>query len=80
MVCAEVYRRERPTVDLSALLDRWRSGEIGAVVVTGSESLLNLFDMLGVAGQDYLRRTPMITVSAACGVRCATRLSFSPAR
>lgn len=64
VVYAEVYRRERPTVDLSALLDRWRSGEIGAVVVTSNESLLNLFDMLGVAGQDYLRQTPMITVSA----------------
>ncbi len=61
---AEVYRRERPTVDATALLERWVRGEIGAVVVTSTESLLNLFDMLGVAGQDYLRQTPMIAVSA----------------
>ena len=60
---AEVYRRERPTADITALLERWWRGEIGAVVITSGESLLNLFDMLGVAGQDYLRETPLIVVS-----------------
>ena len=64
VVYAEVYRRERPTVDMSALLNRWQHGEIGAVVVTSSETLGNLFDMLGIAGQDYLRQTPLIAVSA----------------
>ncbi|MFO1422237.1 MAG: uroporphyrinogen-III synthase [Candidatus Competibacteraceae bacterium] len=61
---AEVYRRERPALDVTALLERWSRGEIGAVVVTSAESLSNLFDMLGVAGQDYLRQTPVIAVSA----------------
>jgi uroporphyrinogen-III synthase len=61
---AEVYRRERPTTDITVLLDRWARGEIGAVVVTSAESLLNLFDMLGGAGQDYLRDTPLIVISA----------------
>lgn len=61
---AEVYRRERPALDATALLERWSRGEIGAVVVTSAESLSNLFDMLGVAGQDYLRQTPVIAVSA----------------
>ncbi|MDG4548843.1 MAG: uroporphyrinogen-III synthase [Candidatus Contendobacter sp.] len=61
---AEVYRRERPALDAAALLERWRRGEIGAVIVTSSESLSNLFDLLGVAGQDYLRQTPVIAVSA----------------
>jgi uroporphyrinogen-III synthase len=64
VVHAEVYRRERPVTDVAALLDRWARGEIGAVVVTSTESLMNLFDMLGVAGQDYLRRTPMIAIGA----------------
>ncbi|HRD65569.1 MAG TPA: uroporphyrinogen-III synthase [Candidatus Competibacter sp.] len=59
---AEVYRRERPAADVGMLLDRWARGEIGAVVVTSAESLLNLFDMLGGAGQDYLRDTPLIMV------------------
>ncbi|MFZ4790927.1 MAG: uroporphyrinogen-III synthase [Candidatus Competibacteraceae bacterium] len=61
---AEVYRRERPTMDVSALLERWQHGEIDAVVVASSETLLNLFDMLGIAGQDDLRKTPIIAVSA----------------
>ena len=61
---AEVYRRERPAADVGMLLDRWAHGEIGAVVVTSTESLLNLFDMLGGAGQDYLRDTPLIVISA----------------
>ncbi len=60
---AEVYRRKQPTTDLSALLERWQRGQIGAVVVASGESLLNLFDMLGAAGQDYLRETPLIVVS-----------------
>lgn len=61
---AEVYRRERPAADVGMLLDRWARGEIGAAVVTSAESLLNLFDMLGGAGQDYLRDTPLILISA----------------
>lgn len=61
---AEVYRRERPTTDQTALMARWRFDAIGAVVITSRESLLNLFDMLNTAGQDALRRTPFIVVSA----------------
>ncbi len=60
---AEVYRRERPTIDMTDLLTRWRSGAIHSVVITSNESLFNLFDMLGAAGQDVLRRTPVIVVS-----------------
>jgi len=63
VVCAEVYRREPPTADLSALRERWRHGDIGAVVIASSETLSNLFDMLGIAGQDNLRQTPLIVVS-----------------
>ncbi len=64
VAAAEVYRRERPPVAIGALLERWSRGEIAAVVVTSTESLLNLFDMLGGAGQDYLRDTPLILISA----------------
>lgn len=60
---AAVYRRERPAMDMTDLLARWQSGAVGAVVITSSESLWNLFDMLGVAGQDDLRKTPLIVVS-----------------
>ena len=60
---AEVYRRERPSVDTEALLERWEHGEIGAVVITSIESLQNLFAMLGTTGQSYLRDTPLVVVS-----------------
>jgi uroporphyrinogen-III synthase len=63
VIYAEVYRRERPTMDMGVLLKRWQRGEIGAVVVASSETLLNLFDMLGIAGQDDLRKTPIIAAS-----------------
>ena len=62
--CAEVYRRERPAQDAGALLEHWERGLIGAVVITSSESLENLFAMLGTAGQPYLRDTPLVVVSA----------------
>ena len=62
---ADVYRRERPSTDgIETLLACWKRGEIGAVTVTSGENLRNLFDMLGVAGQDYLCDTPLIVVSA----------------
>lgn len=60
---AEVYRRERPEGDAQALLERWAGGGVGAVLVTSTETLLNLFDMLDGAGQDYLRDTPLIAPS-----------------
>ncbi len=72
VIYAEVYRRERPTTDVGALLERWQRGEIGAVVAASSETLLNLFDMLGIAGQDDLRNTPIITVSARTRQLAAT--------
>jgi len=61
---AEVYRREPPSADIGALLERWAHGEIGAVVITSTESLHNLFAMLGAIGQPYLRNTPLVVVSA----------------
>ncbi|MER2526508.1 MAG: uroporphyrinogen-III synthase [Candidatus Competibacter denitrificans] len=61
---ATVYRRERPVADTGLLLEHWRCGAIGAVVITSTESLLNLFDMLGKAGQDALQETSLIVLSA----------------
>ena len=73
VVHAEVYRRERPTADITAVLEHWRRGEIGAIAITSGESLLNLFDMLGAAGQDYLRKTPLIVVSSRIQRLAATQ-------
>ncbi len=61
---AEVYRRERPAVDGAMLRERWARGEIGAVVATSSETVRNLFDLLGFEGQHYLQESPLIVASS----------------
>ncbi len=60
---AECYRRVRPNADVTPLLRRWARGEIDIVSVTSVDGLHNLFDMLGKAGQHWLIRTPLVTVS-----------------
>ncbi len=60
---AECYRRMRPNADVTPLLRRWARGEVDIVSVTSVDGLHNLFDMLGKAGQQWLIRTPLVTVS-----------------
>jgi uroporphyrinogen-III synthase len=56
---AECYRRVRPQIDVAPLLQSWSAGEIDAVVVTSSESLRNLHELLGPAGRTRLAMTPV---------------------
>ncbi|HUW51482.1 MAG TPA: uroporphyrinogen-III synthase [Sulfuricella sp.] len=57
---AECYRRGKPVgADVEALLKRWAHGEVGAVTVTSGESMRNLFDLVGTAGQAFLKKTPV---------------------
>ncbi|MBZ0104675.1 MAG: uroporphyrinogen-III synthase [Sulfuricella denitrificans] len=56
---AECYRRAMPDTDATPLLHRWARGEIHAITVTSSESLHNLFELLGQSGQQWLRKTPL---------------------
>ena len=51
------YRRGRPALDPAPLLQAWASGEICAAVVTSSEGLRNLYQMIGAAGRAYLCTT-----------------------
>lgn len=59
---AECYQREKPNVDISPLLAAWLQGEIHAVIITSSEGLHNLFDIMGELGQQLLKSTPVFTV------------------
>jgi uroporphyrinogen-III synthase len=61
---AEVYRRVQPDADVTELMRRWARGEIDLVVVTSNEGLRNLFDMVGKLGQQWLRNTPLVVISA----------------
>ena len=67
---AECYRRMRPRADVTPLLRRWARGEIDVVSVTSADGLHNLFDMLGKAGQQWLVRTPIVTVSRRMAEVC----------
>jgi uroporphyrinogen-III synthase len=61
---AECYRRVRPQIDVAPLLRSWDAGEIDAVVVTSSEGLRNLHDLLGPAGRARLVATPVFVSHA----------------
>ncbi len=56
---AACYRRRRPDADPAPLLDAWERDELHAVIVTSSEGWRNLFDLVGTAGQSWLRKTPV---------------------
>lgn len=56
---AECYRRAKPEADAAPLLRRWAKDGVQAVTVTSGESLHNLFELLGEAGQQWLRKTPL---------------------
>ena len=56
---AECYRRSKPDADTGPLLKAWARGELHAVVVTSSEGMRNLFDMVGTLGQSWLQKTPV---------------------
>ncbi|MBL8397966.1 MAG: uroporphyrinogen-III synthase [Candidatus Accumulibacter sp.] len=56
--CIVCYRRSGPT-DIVPLAKRLRCGEIDALIVSSSEALRYLFEMLEVEGRADLRTTPM---------------------
>jgi uroporphyrinogen-III synthase len=57
---AECYRRGKPLgADVKTLLKHWACGDVGAVTVTSGESMRNLFDLVGSAGQQWLQKTPV---------------------
>lgn len=58
---AECYRRSKPDIDPSELISNWSRGKINAVIITSSEGLQNLFDIIGTHGQQLLKITPVFT-------------------
>lgn len=61
---AECYRRGKPKTDAAPLLKAWARNELHAIVVTSSEGLRNLFDIVGKLGQAWLRKTPVFVTHA----------------
>lgn len=60
VVYANAYRRAKPHTDNGKLLYHWSRGEVDAIMVTSTEGLHNLYDMVGKLGQMWLRNTPLI--------------------
>ncbi|MGD8574326.1 MAG: uroporphyrinogen-III synthase [Gammaproteobacteria bacterium] len=69
----EVYRRERPAVDPSPLLEWWRRGEVSAIAVASGETLTNLVSMLNEEGRRFLAGSQLVVPSARV-VKMATPL------
>lgn len=57
----ECYLRRKPDIDTAPLLAAWSQGKIHAVIITSSEGLHNLFDIIGKLGQQLLKTTPVFT-------------------
>jgi len=73
---AECYRRARPAANVGPLIERWKRGEIDAVSTASAEGLANLFEMLGPAGVELVRATPLFVPHrriAAAAVRLGMR-------
>jgi uroporphyrinogen-III synthase len=54
---AECYRRSKPGVDASLLFDLWMREELAGMVITSSEGLRNLLDLVGPTGRSRLKET-----------------------
>ena len=79
----ECYRRVRPSADAAPLLRAWARNEVHAVIVTSSEGLRNLFEMIGKLGQSWLRRTPLLVphpriAAAARELGCSNIVETAP--
>lgn len=53
------YRRGRPDLTPTALLDLWAGEQLDALTLTSSEGLRNLFDILDETGRSHLAHTPV---------------------
>jgi uroporphyrinogen-III synthase len=56
---AECYRRAKPVCDVEPLVEAWSRGEVQALVVTSSEGLRNLYELIGENGRGHLMHTPV---------------------
>lgn len=56
---AECYRRVCPGTSAQGLIQRGLQNEIHGIVVTSSEGLLNLVNMVGESGSAWLKSTPV---------------------
>ena len=61
---AECYRRMLPRADPGPLRAAWEGNELHAIVVTSSEGLRNLYELIGTRGRPWLQKTPLFVPHA----------------
>jgi uroporphyrinogen-III synthase len=54
---AECYRRAKPEASPAPLFELWARDELSGIVITSSEGVRNLFEMVGSAGRAWLAQT-----------------------
>jgi uroporphyrinogen-III synthase len=59
----DVYERRVPEVDPGLFLATARRGGIDVIVITSAQALVNLFEMVGIAGRQWLCRAELVVVS-----------------
>ena len=72
----EVYKRNCPDYDRALLEQVWSDGGPEIIIVTSSEALQNLFDILSIEQQKILLRKRLVTISKRI-VKMAKELGFS---
>ena len=72
----ECYRRVKPDADTAPLLRAAASGELDAIIITSSEGLRNLWEMVGAAGQPCLKKVSLF-VSHERIAQAARTLGFT---
>jgi len=77
------YRRARPAADAGPLVRALERGAIDAVVVSSSEGVRNLFELVGEAGRNPLQRTPVFAphpriAEAARALGCGQVVETAP--
>ena len=55
----ECYRRARPQVDVTPLLEAWDGNTLHAITMTSSEGMRNFYEMVGEPGRAQLCGTPV---------------------
>lgn len=56
---AQCYRRSRPQVDATPLLNAWQRNELHAITATSSDGLRNLVELAGKPDSPWLRQVPL---------------------
>ena len=56
---AECYRRARPSGDAGDLIAQWEKGQIDAIVAMSTQTLDNLWELIGERGRMLLLATPV---------------------